>query len=84
VLQGKVEANEVLRAEQTRLGMPAAQPLPFLCECADVRCRAIIRLTADEYAEARATPTRCVCVEGHIYAGHVVAAGEGYVLTEED
>jgi hypothetical protein len=65
VLQEKVEANESLRARQTELGLLPEQALPFLCECDDVTCRAIIRLTAAEYAAIRTTEGRCVCVEGH-------------------
>jgi hypothetical protein len=65
VLPEKVEANESLRVRQSELGLPPEQALPFLCECDDVTCRAIIRLTAAEYEAIRATHDRCVCVEGH-------------------
>ena len=80
----KVAANESLSVEQAELGLPEQEALPFLCECADVGCRAIVRLTAAEYATARAAPGRCVCATGHPHGGRIVLAGEGYVVVDED
>ena len=40
-------------------------PLPFLCECADVRCTEIVRLTAAEYEAIRSDATRFATVPGH-------------------
>lgn len=64
MLPAKIEANEEIRREQASLGMPVEARLPFLCECTDVGCRAIVRMTAAEYAAARKTE-RGVTAEGH-------------------
>jgi hypothetical protein len=40
-------------------------PLPFLCECADIRCTEIVRLTRAEYEAVRRDPTRFATVPGH-------------------
>jgi hypothetical protein len=80
----KVVANETLRRRQVELGMPPGERLPFLCECDDQACRAIIRLTADEYRTARAGTDRCVVVEAHPCRGRVVLKGEGFLVAEKD
>ena len=82
VLAAKVEANDHIRKTQAGLGLGDDDRLPFLCECDDVTCRSLIRLTAAEYAEVRVSPNRFVVVEGHTYAGRAVMSGEGYVVVE--
>jgi len=42
-----------------------ATPLPFLCECADLRCTEIVRLTGTEYERLRRDPTMFATVHGH-------------------
>jgi hypothetical protein len=83
MLSEKVAANEEIRATQVELGVGDDGPLPFLCECDDVACRTVVRLTSAAYAEARASSGRCVVVEGHSYDGRVISAGEGYVVAEK-
>jgi hypothetical protein len=39
--------------------------LPFLCECADLSCTDIVRLTGEEYEEVRRRPTSFLTVPGH-------------------
>jgi hypothetical protein len=82
MLSEKVEANERIRATQVELGLGDGDRLPFLCECDDVTCRVLIRLTADEYGDMRAAGHR-VCVVGHPCDGRIVTTGDGYVVTEE-
>jgi hypothetical protein len=41
------------------------EAIPFLCECADPRCTAIIRLSAEEYDRLRADPHRFFGAPGH-------------------
>ena len=82
MLSEKIQANEHIRAKQIELGLGNGDRLPFFCECHDIACRSLIRLTAAEYGEARAAPGRWVVLEGHRYVGRVVSAGEGYVMTE--
>ena len=40
-------------------------PLPFLCECADVTCTEIVRMTSAEYEALRGDPVRFTTVPGH-------------------
>ena len=82
MLREKVEANERIRVAQAELGLGDSQRLPFLCECADVACRTVIRLTVAEYADVRAADGRCVVAEGHSHDGRVVTSGEGYLVAE--
>jgi hypothetical protein len=82
VVSEKVAANEEIRATQVRLGLGGAHLLPFLCECEDVRCRSVVRLSPEEYADARSVPSRQIVLEGHAYEGTIVARGSGYVIAE--
>lgn len=41
-----------------------AAPVPFLCECSDVRCDELVRLTLEEYRRARSSGLR-VAAPGH-------------------
>jgi hypothetical protein len=83
VVPQKVEANERIRRTQTELGLGAADRLPFLCECDDVLCRTLVRLTPVEYESARSSGDRCIVVRGHPYRGRVVLDGDGYAVIEE-
>jgi hypothetical protein len=64
------------------LGGGDGDRLPFVCECDDVSCRALIRLITAEYAEARAGADRCVVAASHPGTGRIVATGQGYVVME--
>ena len=39
--------------------------LPFLCECPNPRCTAVLRLTLEEYEAVRSVPTDGFCLPGH-------------------
>jgi hypothetical protein len=78
----KIEANEALRQRQIELGLAKGDRLPFLCECDDSSCRALIRLTSGEYRLARSAAGRYVVIEGHPCDGRIVLRGEGYLLAE--
>jgi hypothetical protein len=60
-----------------------ASRIPFLCECADEKCREIVRLTLREYAEVRSDPRHFVNTPGHEASAHgwaeVIARTEGHV-----
>jgi hypothetical protein len=58
-------ANERVNEFANGLDDIEDMPLPFLCECADVRCTDIVRLTGAEYEAIRRDPTRFVTVPGH-------------------
>lgn len=79
----KVEANEQIRRAQARLGLGDGEKLPFLCECDDVACRTILKLTTAEYDSARIRDGRCIVVPGHPHGGRVVHDGDGYAVVEE-
>ena len=78
----KVAASEEIRETQIRHGLGGAQLLPFLCECEDVRCRSVVQLSPEEYADARSVPSRQIVLEGDAYEGTIVAHGSGYVIAE--
>ncbi len=78
----KIAANEEIRETQVRLGLGDGRSLPFLCECDDVLCRSVVRLTAEVYAEARAVPSRQIVAEGHAFGGTIVSRGHGYMVAE--
>jgi hypothetical protein len=46
------------------------EAIPFLCECADPTCTAVIRLSADEYDRIRADPRRFFGAPGHAARFH--------------
>lgn len=43
----------------------SSEPVPFLCECGDSSCLAVIELSADEYEAAHRTPEQFVVLRGH-------------------
>jgi hypothetical protein len=60
------DANERIESCVDSMDGPVDDgPLPFLCECSDVTCTAIIRLTRAEYDALRGDPTRFATVPGH-------------------
>lgn len=59
------KANEEIRAFAASIHVDDARQLPFLCECADLECTAIVRLTAEEYEAIRSHPRTFVNVRGH-------------------
>ena len=86
------EANE--RIELAAHNGVLAGPIPFLCECADPTCTAIVRLTLEQYEHVRAHPHRFVSVYGHetlavdagaaevvLVAAHVVLELRGVAAT---
>ena len=59
------EANERIESYALSMDAQGDAPLPFLCECADVRCTEIVRMTAVEYEALRQDPARFATVPGH-------------------
>ena len=62
-------------------------PIPFLCECGDGRCRQIVELGRDDYETVRQTPTHFFVVPGHEQvagpSGRVVARMREHVVVEK-
>jgi hypothetical protein len=79
----KVAANAELRRTQLELGVTGRR-LPFLCECSDVSCRAVVLLSAEAYELARADGERCIVVDGHPGSGTVVERGDGFVIVQKE
>jgi hypothetical protein len=81
------EANETIRARADEYRAPLER-IPFLCECADPGCTAIVRLSLDEYSAVRADDRHFFTVAGHEEAeeplGEVVAREGEYVIVEKE
>lgn len=58
------EANEKIRAKADDYDAPLERT-PFLCECPDTSCTAIVLLTMDEYVAVRADDRHFFTVAGH-------------------
>jgi hypothetical protein len=79
------EANEAIERAARELG--DGEPVPFICECADLSCRELVRLTLSEYEDVRSSPVRFIAAAGHQLEGtdleEVVARRPGYVVVEK-
>ncbi len=76
------EAND--RIAERRAELTAVEgKTPFLCECDDVACVDILRLSLEEYLRVRSQPTRFVVAEGHPTTGATVFAGRGWTCVEK-
>jgi hypothetical protein len=69
------EANERIEAAADEMGL--AGPIPFICECADANCLAIVRLTMVQYEDVRQHPRRFFTITDH--EADAVAAGASEV-----
>jgi hypothetical protein len=79
-------ANERIEsvAEEQEL---TVEPVPFLCECADLQCTQITPLTLEEYWHVRSNPRWFINAPGHQSAGlgavAVVEPHATYVIVEK-
>lgn len=77
-------ANERIEAAAEELEV---DPVPFICECAEESCTAVIQLSLREYEQIRSESTHFLNAPGHEAAagphGQVVAEREGYVVVEK-
>jgi len=77
-------ANEEIA--QSAAGMDLER-MPVICECAEERCTAIVRITPAEYETVRADPTHFINAPGHeSNAGPhavVVERKDGYVVVQK-
>jgi hypothetical protein len=80
------QANETIRARADEYRAPL-EHIPFLCECADPGCTAIVRLSLEQYAAVRADERHFFTVAGHEEAeeplGKVVSREGDYVIVEK-
>jgi hypothetical protein len=76
-------ANEQIRVRALELGVEE-QPSPFLCECDDSRCTAVVLLRAQEYESVRSAPRRFVVASGHQGDDdHVLEERDGFTVIEK-
>lgn len=79
------EANERIQERARELEFEA--PVPFLCECGEASCRAIVRVTLDAYEAVRRSSTMFVIAPEHeevaAVGGEVVARRDGYLVVEK-
>jgi hypothetical protein len=78
------EANEQIAARRDDLELDDAVT-PFLCECEDEACTAIVRLAADEYRRVREREHTYVVVPGHPTIGEPTGlAGDGWLCVTKE
>lgn len=76
-------ANEILEEKAGDLGF-GQERTPYLCECEDERCTAVIQLTREEYEAVRAHPKRFVMAPGHQKAdARVLQEEPGFTVIEK-
>jgi hypothetical protein len=79
------DANE--RIQERARELDFEDPVPFLCECGEPSCRAILRLRLDEYEAIRRDGRRFFVVAEHeetaAAAGHVTERHDDYLVVEK-
>jgi hypothetical protein len=83
-----VQAEDVFRSANESIANKARElelqpPIPFLCECSNMRCFARILLPLEEYEGARSDPQRYLTITGHEVAGGVVIAQAAHFAVVE-
>src|SRR5947209_4253759 len=76
------EANERIRATEQELD-PPLERVPYICECDDVRCCELIRLTASEYERIRDDGATFAVVPGHSSDGDVLEEHDQYLVVRK-
>jgi hypothetical protein len=86
----RTENEAVFRTANERLkdrlsGLEANRKFPFICECSDAHCLAVVELALPVYEQIRAQGERRFFVlPGHNGEGErVVAHGDGFVVVEK-
>ena len=59
------DANEKIGLKAREYDTAEDQPVPFICECADSSCTAILPLTLGEYEDVRADSRQFLNAVGH-------------------
>jgi hypothetical protein len=83
-----MEPEDVFRHANERIADMAAElawsdPIPFLCECSDIRCFARFRLTLEEYGSARAESEQYLIKPGHQLSGGIILERDDRVALAE-
>jgi hypothetical protein len=78
------EANEKIAERRDALGALDGFA-PFLCECEEEGCTAIVHLTFHEYTQVRCEPHTFVIVPGHLTVGaETDIRGNGWVCVTKE
>lgn len=87
---GRIQAyirgkNDEIAGMARDLGFAHDQLLPFLCECPNLNCAQLVRLSLNEYRTVRDSPRRYIGVPGHETApGEQIAeVGGRFVVTQK-
>lgn len=76
------EANEKISRKGDEIDFSGR--IPFLCECEEPSCTAIVRLDNDEYAEARSSPRQFIVAPGHEErVTNTIEANERFMVVEK-
>jgi hypothetical protein len=83
-----MDTEDVFRDANDRIAEKAAElgwsdPIPFLCECSDIRCFARFRLTLEEYGSARAQSDQYLIKPGHQLSGGIILEQDDRVALAE-
>jgi hypothetical protein len=83
-----MEPEDVFRNANHRIADKAAEqawsdPIPFLCECSDIRCVARLELTLEEYGSARAQSEQYLLKPGHQLSGGIILEQDDRVALAE-
>jgi hypothetical protein len=76
------DANEHIRAAERELDPPLDR-VPYLCECDDVTCRELMRLTTSEYERLREDGATFGVLRGHSSSGEVIEERGDYVVVRK-
>ena len=77
------DANERVRARAAELSRDEGRA-PFLCECEDPRCEAIVRLSLSEYEAVRAGARQFFIAPGHpVSDGEIAEHGDRYCVVRK-
>ena len=77
-------ANEGIEGKTRALEFSERQRTPYLCECEDMRCTSVIRLSREEYEALRAHPRHFALAVGHESPqDRVVELWEGFTVVEK-
>ena len=81
------ESNEQLLAAAKELGFGPDELTPYLCECTDVACTTVVRLTKHDYEAVRTNSRRFINAPGHERNAHgwarVVEEFDHYSVVEK-
>ena len=75
-------ANERIREVERQLD-PPLERVPYLCECDDVHCHELMRLTVAEYERIREDGATFGVARGHSSNGEVVEEHDHYVVVRK-